>query len=386
MKEDLELKYNINLTDTLFFVPPIIALFAYFIGGDSISGKVFMVCNVIGTALLIKLTNKGSARLIQIFISVYFISYLFVGKEIEGARMYLSATLYTIISFLYFSCNQYTIYTKSQIKKMDQLIGTLALILIIGQMLSIDNPLSFIRMNYNSVEEDALNKKGFLISHAFGYYLAAFAMYYAFRKKIIKLAILTLLCFFFSRRTVVLLCLLGWFYYYKERWGKKKAIAISIIAVIVLVSYIGITTYFGNFAFSLDPDDSESASFTSGRSRFWGSFIYFKLMNNETPISEILLGAGPASSRDFNLQYCGLDVWMHNDLFDLLFCLGIIGLAIYIYAFISSCKQLGWYFGIFVLIAANMNGFMLYQTFPIIFLFAIIKSIEYYNNINGIKN
>lgn len=383
MKENI--KNNNIVTDLLFFVPPVLALFAYFIGGDTMSGKVFMVCNVMGTALLMTCTNSPIIRSLLIAISIYFITYLFIGKEYEGARMYLSATLYTIVTLLYFSNNKYSIYTNGGIKKMDKLIGVFASVLILGQMISIDNPMSFIRLNYNSVEEDALDKKGFLISHAFGYYLAAFAMYYAFRKKVFNLTVLTLLCFFFSRRTVVLLCLLGWFYYFKERYGKKKALIISSIAIVFIVSYIGFTTYFGNFAFSLDPYDSESASFTSGRSRFWGSFIYFKLLNSNTPLNEIIFGAGPASSRDFNLQYCGIDVWMHNDFFDLLFCLGIIGLAIYIYALISSCKQLGWYFGVFVLIAANMNGFMLYQTFPIIYLFVIIKSIECYNNRNGIK-
>ena len=384
MKKNI--KNNNIVTDLLFFVPPVLALFAYFIGGDTMSGKVFMVCNVMGTALLMTYTNTPIIRNLLIAISIYFITYLFIGKEYEGARMYLSATLYTIVTLLYFSNNKYTIYTNGGIKKMDTLIGVFASVLILGQMMSIDNPMSFIRLNYNSVEEDALNKKGFLISHAFGYYLATFAMYYAFRKKVFNLTVLTLLCFFFSRRTVVLLCLLGWFYYFKERFGKKKALIISSIAIVIIGSYIGFTTYFGNFAFSLDPYDSESASFTSGRSRFWGAFIYFKLLNSNTPLNEIIFGAGPASSRDFNLQYCGINVWMHNDFFDLLFCLGIIGLAIYIYAFISSCKQLGWYFGVFVLIAANMNGFMLYQTFPIIYLFAIIKSIECYNNRNGIKN
>lgn len=383
MKKNI--KNNNIVTDLLFFVPPVLALFAYFIGGDTMSGKVFMICNVMGTALLMKCTNSPIIRSLLIAISIYFITYLFIGKEYEGARMYLSSTLYTIVTLLYFSNNKYTIYTNGGIKKMDKLIGVFASVLILGQMMSIDNPMSFIRLNYNSVEEDALNKKGFLISHAFGYYLAAFAMYYAYRKKVFNLTVLTLLCFFFSRRTVVLLCLLGWFYYFKERFGKKKALIISSIAIVIIVSYIGFNTYFGNFAFSLDPYDSESASFTSGRSRFWGSFIYFKLLNSNTPLNEIIFGAGPASSRDFNLQYCGLNVWMHNDFFDLLFCLGIIGLAIYIYAFISSCKQLGWYFGVFVLIAANMNGFMLYQTFPIIYLFVIIKSIECYNNRNGIK-
>lgn len=348
----------------------------YLIGGDEYSNKVFMFSNVIGTVLLIRSSSSIKNRIQLIIISFYFISYLFYGQEVEGARMYLSTTLYTYISLLYFSENNYNINEYKQINYIDRLIGIFTIVLICGQMMTIENPLQFLRMDYNSVEENALDKKGFLISHAFGYYLASLTMYYAYRKKAKYMLALSILCFFFSRRTVVLMCALGWFYYLKERYGNKKSIIYASILGIICVAYIGTTIYFGDFSFSLDPYDSESASFTSGRSRFWGSFIYFKLLSGHMPFNELMFGAGPASSRDFNWEYCGLKVWMHNDFFDILYCLGIVGLITYFYAIFLSCKKLGLYFGIFLLLAANLNGFMLYQTFPIVYLFAIIKSIE----------
>lgn len=364
------------MLDYLFFLPPILALIMYVIAGDEFSNKVFMFSNVIGIVLLIKQTQSKFNRIFMIAVSLFFISYLFYGKEVEGARLYLSATLYTYILLLYFGENSYIIKDERHLKKIDKLIGVFAVILICGQLMTIDNPLQFLRLNYDSVDEDALEKKGFLISHAFGYYLASLTMYYAYRKKLMYMIVLSLLCFFFSRRTVVLMCALGWFYYFKERYGNRKAVIFAIIMVIIGVSYIGATTYFGDFSFSFDPTDSESASFTSGRSRFWGSFIYYKLLSGHMSLGELLFGAGPASSREFNLEYCGIKVWMHNDFFDLLFCLGIIGLSLYIYTIISSCKRLGLYFCIFLLLSANLNGFMLYQTFPIVYLFSIIKTLD----------
>lgn len=369
-------KTQYTTLDYLFFLPPIFALIMYIVDGDELSNKVFMFSNVIGTALLIKQTHSKTNRIFMIAVSLFFISYLFYGKEVEGARLYLSATLYTYVLLLYFGENNYVIKNEKHLRKIDKLIGVFAIILICGQLMTIDNPLQFLRLNYDSVDEDALEKKGFLISHAFGYYLASLTMYYAYRKKLTYMIGLSLLCFFFSRRTVVLMCALGWFYYFKERYGNRKAIIFATIMGVVCISYIGATAYFGDFSFSFDPTDSESASFTSGRSRFWGSFIYYKLLSGNMSFSELFLGAGPASSREFNLEYCGIKVWMHNDFFDLLFCLGIVGLSLYVFAIIMACKRLGLYFGIFLLLSANLNGFMLYQTFPIVYLFSIIKTLD----------
>lgn len=371
-----QLQFKRIILDYLFFLPPILALLMYIIGGDEISSKVFMFSNVIGIVLLIISTSSKYNRLLLIGVAAYFVSYLFFSKEVEGSRMYLSATLYTYILLFYFAQNDYPLIDEFQLKRIDKLVFWFTFIIICGQLLTIDNPLSFLRFNYDSVDEDALEKKGFLISHAFGYYLVSLTMYFAYRKKVMYMIVLSILCFFFSRRTVVIMCALGWFYYFRERFGYKKALIIASIIGVLLVTYIGANAYFGDFTFSLDPYDNDSASFTSGRSRFWGSFIYFKLLQGNMPFEELFYGAGPASSRNFNLQYCGIEVWMHNDFFDILFCLGIVGLVIYIYAILVSSRKLGIYFCVFLLLSANLNGFMLYQTFPIVYLFAIIKAIE----------
>lgn len=376
----MKVPYNLKILDYLFFFPPIFAFLMYLIGGDQFSGMTFMVANIIGTILLIALTPQKVNKKFLIIVALYFLLYLFYGEQIEGAKIYLCSTLYTFILLLYFGNNSYLVKGKNDEIRLDRLIGAFTIILIVGQLLTIDNPMQFIRLNYSSVDEDALDKKGFLISHAFGYYLSALTMYYAYRKKILYMVILSILCFLFSRRTVVLMCALGWLYYLNERFGKKTTIIASVLLVFVAITYMGTTAYFGDFSFSLDPDDNESAAFTSGRSRFWGTFVYFKLLSGRMPIWEYLLGDGPATSRNFNEIYSGIKVWMHNDFFDILYCLGIVGLILYVYAIYRSCKKLGLYFGIFLLLSANLNGFMLYQTYPIVYLFAVIKAFENYDS------
>jgi len=42
-----QLQFKRIILDYLFFLPPILALLMYIIGGDEISGKVFMISNVI---------------------------------------------------------------------------------------------------------------------------------------------------------------------------------------------------------------------------------------------------------------------------------------------------------------------------------------------------
>ena len=369
-----DLKYNMCLY--LFFLPPLFALIAYLLTGSEGTNIVFMISNLIGIIILVNLIScKRTKKLAYLYCLYFLFSFLYY-PQIEGSKMYISTTIYTMIILLFFSSESLP-FVKNKVLnvKMNRIIILFIFMIVIGQLLTIDNPMSFIRLNYNSLEENALEQKGFLISHAFGYYLATFVMYFAYKKNIKAIIVLTLLCFFFTRRTNVLLCGFGWFYYIYERYGLKMMIISLSCAVILCISYLGASTYLGNFAFSLDPTDSDSAAFTSGRTRFWGSYIVY-LQSGLMNFHEYLFGFGPASSRDFNEVYAGLKVWMHNDFFDIAYCLGFIGLILYVYVIVKVAKALGWMFFIFILVAANINGFMLYQIYPIIFIFKIIKELQ----------
>ena len=77
-----QLQFKRIMLDYLFFLPPILALLMYIIGGDEISGKVFMISNVIGIALLIISTSSKCNRILLIGVAAYFVSYLFFSKEV----------------------------------------------------------------------------------------------------------------------------------------------------------------------------------------------------------------------------------------------------------------------------------------------------------------
>ncbi len=367
----------IHLKKLLFFfyAPPILAFLSYIGGGTQATNTSFMICNLLCSFLLIILFKDKKNKIITIIYSIYFIICLILYPQIEGSKMYLSTVLNTCIILLYFSSEKLNCNDDESKKIIDKTIFLFTIFLIVSQLLTINNPLSFIRFNYNSIEENALDQKGYLISHTFGYYLAAFIIYYAYKRKPILMFICTIICFFFSRRTNILLCGLGWFYYIYKRFGTKYLLISLIILFIIATSYISITSYFGDFAFSLDPSDSESAAFTSGRTRFWGSFIVY-MQSGLMDVGEYIWGFGPASSREFNEIYAGLKVWMHNDFFDIAFCLGFCGLFLYLYTIYRVTKSLGIWILFFILISANLNGFMLYQIYPIVLIFAIIKELK----------
>lgn len=358
-----------------FYAPPILAFFAYIGGGTQATNTTFMICNLFCTFLLTVLFKDKKNKIIAITYCIYFIMCFIFYPQIEGSKMYLSTVLNTCIILLYFSSEKLSCNDDESKKIIDKTIFIFTIFLIVSQLITINNPLSFIRFNYNSIEENALDQKGYLISHTFGYYLAAIIVYYAYKRKPIFMFICTIICFFFSRRTNILLCGLGWLYYIQKRFGTKYLFISLILFFIVFTSYISITSYFGDFAFSLDPSDSESAAFTSGRTRFWGSFIVY-LQSGLMNTKEYIFGFGPASSREFNEMYAGLKVWMHNDFFDIVYCLGFWGFFLYLYTIYRVTKSLGVWILFFILVSANLNGFMLYQNYSIVFIFTIIKELK----------
>lgn len=356
----------------IFYLPPLFAFIAYLLGGTEATNTIFMLCNILSTLILITSLKDKVTKKICLVYFLYFIFVFFFYPQIEGSKMYLCTVLYTLIILLFFSSERINCIDEKSKKIIDKTILVFTLSLIICQLCTIENPLSFVRFNYDYIEENALEQKGFLISHAFGYYLAGLIIYYAYKRNLLIMLLCTIVCFFFTRRTNILLCGLGWFYYINNRYGVKYVIVGLIVLAIIIISYMGVTSYFENFAFSLDPTDADSAAFTSGRTHFWGSYIVY-LQSGIMTLNEYLFGFGPASSRDFNETYSGLKVWMHNDFFDIAFCLGITGLILYIYVICKITKSLGYGILIFILISANLNGFMLYQIYPVVFIFAIIK-------------
>lgn len=363
---------NKQTKQTLFLLvfEPIVTYIGFMIGGTVMANQLSMIAGVLSILFIFQISNKKNRKILAC-LAIYLILSLVLHEQVEGSRMYVSALLCSYAAFLYFlDFDEWNI----SVEKADFLFLSFIILLSIAQITSIEDPLSFIRTNQESLEENALDKKGFIISHAYGYYLATFAFYFAYRKKIIWVIILTMLCYFFARRTNLLIISFSWLYMGYSMYGKK--IYYVLVPIFAYVAFkVFNSAYMGEFAFSLDTRDTESIAFTSGRSRFWGTFLELYTSGNMS-FKEYLLGMGPASSFDFNLTHAGLRVWMHNDFVDLLFCMGIIGLSIYVLLLYKQILKLGIYFASFAIIAGMINGFVIYSTLPVLCIFSFIKHLQ----------
>lgn len=365
---------NINLETKqvlfLLVLEPAMTFIGFMLGGTPLSNHFAMLAGVFIILLIYYMSDKNKRKIISFF-AIYLILSLVLNEQVEGNRMYVSALLCSYASFCFFyNFDKWDL----PVAKADRIFLAFILILSVTQIASINDPLSFIRTNQESIEENAMDKKGFIISHAFGYYLATFAFYFAYRKKILWVFILTLLCFFFARRTNLLIIAFSWLYVGYSRFGKK--VYIYLLPIFLFVAYkLFNSSYMGDFAFSLNTNDTDAAVFTSGRSLFWGTFL-IHLTSGHMSLTEYLFGMGPASSFDFNLMHSNLRVWMHNDFIDLLFCMGFGGLSIYIVMLYKQISKFGIYFAAFAIIAGMVNGFVIYSTFPVLCVFSYISHLD----------
>jgi len=370
------LKQKANILFYLFFIPSVLALISFFVN-TTYPNVVYMLANVIGIVLLFFMTNIRLKKVMIVYILFYVFCTLFF-PQVEGSRMYSSTVLFTNIALLFFSAHSYqTPIPKGIIEKMDFYMLFFSIIIIVGQIITIDNPWLYLTFKHDYIEEDALEQKGFLISHSFGYFLAAFSFYFAYRRKVFWVVLYTILCLFFSRRTNICLCLIAWLYYLHNMVNRKYFIVFLLVILLIFIAYINTLIMFSDFAFSLDPSDRESAEFTSGRSTFWGTYFLY-VQSGHMNLWDFLIGFGPSSSRFFNESYSGLRVWMHNDFIDLAYCTGILGLALYVIAIFKCCSSNNHWLLAFILIAANLNGFILYQAYPVIYIFSLIKGFKKY--------
>lgn len=363
---------NKQTKQTLFLLvfEPIVTYIGFMIGGTVMANQLSMIAGVLSILFIFQISNKKNRKILAC-LAIYLILSLVLHEQVEGSRMYVSALLCSYAAFLYFlDFDEWNI----SVEKADFLFLSFIILLSIAQITSIEDPLSFIRTNQESLEENALDKKGFIISHAYGYYLATFAFYFAYRKKILWVFILTCLCFFFARRTNLLIIAFSWMYMGYSIYGKK--IYYVVVPIFAYAAFkVFNSAYMGAFAFSLDASDTDAAVFTSGRSFFWGTFLNL-LTSGKMTLMEYLFGMGPASSFDFNLTHAGLRVWMHNDFIDLLFCMGFFGLAIYVVMLYKQISKLGVYFAAFAIIAGMINGFVIYSTIPVLCVFSYINHLQ----------
>ena len=122
----------------------------------------------------------------------------------------------------------------------------------------------------------------------------------------------------------------------------------------------------------------ELAAISSGRTTFWLHYME-DLGSGYFSYGQIIHGNGPASTPAYNAAY-SIEVWMHNDFLDLLFCLGVVGLLLYLLAMVLVSIRLKLPFFLFFALAAMLNGFFLYCSVQIMLIFWLVAGEDAAND------
>ncbi len=236
--------------------------------------------------------------------------------------------------------------------------------------------------------DDRIYYHGFVIAHHFAY-ITAFCGYFLIRRtKIILGLLIVFVGLVVGTRSGILVSLIPVIYLVKKYIfdnSKNKFQNIIFIGIggIVLASLFvfffreQISTSlvtFSNFSIDIFSENNEqSIDFTASRSILW-ALAFMKIASDGFGIVN-LTGRGPAASLDFLEEEYGIRLWLHNDFFDVFFCLGIIGVTIYIYCiyrYYRSTQDV--YILMMMILAMFTNGFFTYM--PIMYIALHILSIK----------
>jgi len=251
--------------------------------------------------------------------------------------------------------------------------------------------LSIVFVTPNSNEEDRLYLDGFITAHQFSYYAAILGYFWLSKKKFILGLIILVFGLLSGSRTGLILVLLAFLFSLDFKLNSKKLIILFFSAIIISsIAYISINQlfrtqldYYSDSFGSATPsfDEVSQQKFTSYRSIIFFNFFDYFQKNYLNVYS--FIGNGPKSSLSFNEAKLGVALWMHNDILDVLYCYGYIGLSLYvyfIYKLIRSTKSFFLFF--FILISSIINGFMTYDVTQML-LIATIIIVEKKNNIKS---
>jgi hypothetical protein len=233
------------------------------------------------------------------------------------------------------------------------------------------------------LRRDVLAKRayleGYIIPHAFAYYMAIFGYYFLMRRKFLLAGIPLIAGCIVGTRTGVMLILLAILSFLLIELKSLKfatIIKISIIGGILIIALFifsgkarsqlnSVFNSFKGFSYSVEKGDKTSKSYSSNRSLLMAIGID-QIRKDGISISNIL-GRGPRSSYEFIRKSLTWKIWFHNDFMEIAFSLGIINLIIYLYAIFYYCKKMkSLFFFLFLLIAAFTNGFYFYSSFTLI--------------------
>lgn len=223
--------------------------------------------------------------------------------------------------------------------------------------------------------------RGVYIAHVFTYYCLIFSLYYIYRRRYINAFLILILCILLGRRTTLFLALINLFILFRSYSNKYVRILGWSVALFFcfwggmkllpdIISNSGQDVSLKSY--KIIDDGGESNAISNGRSVIW---YYMMEELDRTPFLSVksILGRGPMSSVEYNRQLTGNAIWMHNDFFDILFCLGYLGLVLYLVVMIAySLKIHSFVFFLYFGVMGFFNGFMHYNGGLIVLMFLLV--------------
>lgn len=144
-----------------------------------------------------------------------------------------------------------------------------------------------------------------------------------------------------SSRTYLAVLLCAWLLFIYIRINNKRifpcVVILGLCAFLLLVLVSPISEKFLNATSRTSTGMDPLEAFTSGRSVFWSYDV--QQIFKSSPL-ELLLGHGVNWLFYLNYALFGNPLWAHNDFIQILSDYGLLGLCIYIWAFVSLSREL----------------------------------------------
>ncbi len=161
---------------------------------------------------------------------------------------------------------------------------------------------------------------------------------------------------------------------------KEKMFFLAILLMFIgIVLFGGVSIIKKTSIYSKMQNTISSQNFDNGRGNLRKTDIaYFNLENNYNKI----FGCGAETTYIIHAKYNNMNIWSHNDFFQILISFGILGLLLYLYCLIKFCFSVNVKFISKVLIlllllfVAFYNGLYIHQRFIVSLIFFTLSVFE----------
>ena len=379
-----------NRVILLFLLAPVDAVVTFLVN-QFLEGKGIDVGSYVHlTAFLVLLAITKTDRKFILFLLVYFALYstLFHGALNNNAREVVTFVL-ACAALDFFSRHE---IETDELQKYDRFFLYFAYSFALMYLISV---YAFKGITLQRTTESITTRRewsnGFIIGHAYAYYAVVLG-YYLMRRYSLAVALPIFLSSLVSGTRTGLVILFGTLLIHIVQKQKRLLPILSRLAVFLCVVFLVITILrqfiapldsalatFENSrltAFSLYRPDSQTIEFTAGRLVLWTA-AFADMRQSGLASRETILGRGPMAAQEANLRKFHNGLWMHNDFIQIVYCFGLLGLALYLFSLskiVHFRNILVLYF--LILSAASINGFYKYAALQIIIVFAVLHRAE----------